>query len=120
MSERCDICGRFMKQIWYQTNDEPDSWQDYYTCQPSCVAEWKRRERALENDRIVWEFNRTTPVGSPVRYWPGARQGEGKVSTTRTRAQVLGGHTPVVWVEAEAGCIALTHVDAETTIVVSS
>lgn len=29
--ERCE-CGRFMKQQWEQTNDEPDSWQDYWTC----------------------------------------------------------------------------------------
>lgn len=30
--ERCEFCGRFMKQIWFQSSDEPDSWQDYWRC----------------------------------------------------------------------------------------
>lgn len=55
-------------------------------------------------------FNERFPIGTPVRYWTGVREGEGKVSKTRTEAQVLGGHTAVVWVEDEASCIALTHV----------
>lgn len=45
---RCDLCGRFMKHHWTQTSDEPDSWQDYWTCQPKCMAEWKRQNKELE------------------------------------------------------------------------
>lgn len=61
--------------------------------------------------QTVEDFNRCTPIGSPVRYWPGFREGDGKQSRTRSTAEVLGGHTPVVWVEGEAACIALTHVE---------
>lgn len=32
----------------------------------------------------------------------------------RSRASVLGGHTPVVWVDGHAACIALTHIDVTT------
>lgn len=59
----------------------------------------------------VW--NLVVPVGTPVRYWTGAREGEGKPSKTRSEAQLLGGHTAVVWVEGHSGCIALSHVYAE-------
>jgi hypothetical protein len=52
------------------------------------------------------------PIGTPVRYWTGIREGEGKTSHTRTEVRMLGGHTPVVWVEGEPSCIALTHVES--------
>ncbi|MFD1546953.1 hypothetical protein [Nonomuraea guangzhouensis] len=55
-------------------------------------------------------WNATVPVGTPVRYWTGWREGDGKTSRTRTAAQLLGGHTAVVWVEGEVSCIALSHV----------
>lgn len=51
------------------------------------------------------------PVGTPVRYWPGAREGKGRESVTRSDVWSLGGHTPVVLVEGYAGGIALTHVE---------
>jgi hypothetical protein len=60
--------------------------------------------------RAVARFNLDHPVGTPVRYWPGFREGDGKVSSTRTPAELLSGHTPVVWVEDVASCIALTHI----------
>ncbi|GAA0495209.1 hypothetical protein Ade02nite_19050 [Paractinoplanes deccanensis] len=61
--------------------------------------------------KTVERFNRDDPVGTPVRFWPGVRSGEGIESATRSSAQILSGHTPVVWVEGHAGCIALTHVE---------
>ena len=33
------------------------------------------------------------------------------VTRTRSVAQVLGGHTDVVWVDGHGACIALTHID---------
>lgn len=51
------------------------------------------------------------PAGTPVRYWKGFREGEGKIGRTRTAVQFLAGHTPVVWVEGESSCIAMTHVE---------
>lgn len=60
------------------------------------------------------QFNKHWPVGTTVRYWTGLREGEGKLSRTRTAASVLGGHTAVVWVEDEPDCIALSHIEVET------
>ena len=55
-------------------------------------------------------FNARYPIGTAVRYWTGVREGEGKLSHTRSIAEVLGGHTAVVWIEGESGCVALSHV----------
>lgn len=59
---------------------------------------------------MVDQFNELCPIGSPVIYWPGFRGGEGRKSTTRSGAWLLGGHTPVVMVEGYPGGIALAHV----------
>lgn len=56
----------------------------------------------------IW--NATVPVGTEVRYWRGFRPGPAIRSRTRTPAEVLSGHTAVVWVEGESSCIALSHV----------
>ncbi len=32
MTEPCEYCGRFMKQVWYLASDEPNDWQDYWDC----------------------------------------------------------------------------------------
>lgn len=60
---------------------------------------------------VVDTFNRDNMVGAHVQYWTGFREGRGKFSTTRSSAELLGGHTPVVWVAGEAACVALTHVE---------
>jgi hypothetical protein len=63
---------------------------------------------------VVDAFNAQTPVGTCVRYWTGVREGAGVESATRSKAQRLGGSTgtqPVVWVNGQSGCIALTHVE---------
>ena len=60
----------------------------------------------------VDRFNVRYPVGTLVRYWKGAggEHNSSGVTRTVTRASVLSGHTPVVWVEGETGCISLTQV----------
>lgn len=60
---------------------------------------------------LVDRWNADHPVGTPVCYWPGLRKGDGVWSNTRTPASLLGGYTPVVWVEGRGDCIALTHVE---------
>lgn len=63
--------------------------------------------------RSVERFNEVCPIGTPVIYWPGERQKDnGRESRTRSKAWLLGGHTPVVMVEGYAGGIALSHVMA--------
>lgn len=66
--------------------------------------------RGGKNRRLIEQFNRVCPEGTPVLYWPGDRRDEGRESRTRSEAWLLGGHTPVVMVEGYAGGIALTHV----------
>ncbi len=60
----------------------------------------------------VDRFNARYPVGTRVRCWKGAggRHKPSSLTRTVTRASVLSGHTAVVWVEGETGCIALTDV----------
>ncbi|TMR92587.1 hypothetical protein EJK15_44015 [Nonomuraea basaltis] len=74
--------------------------------------------RAKTAAELVEEWNAAYPVGQPVCYWTGFRDGplagEPKFSRTRARAQVLGGHTAVVWMDGEGSCIALSHVDPIT------
>jgi hypothetical protein len=64
---------------------------------------------------LAHKWNRRFPVGTRVRYWTGVREGLGKISKTRTVAQVLGGHTAVVWLEDHNACVALSHVEPEPT-----
>jgi len=56
------------------------------------------------------EFNRRAPVGTPVRFWPGAREGEGRISKTRTPAWLMSSAV-VVSVEGYPGGIALSHIE---------
>lgn len=62
------------------------------------------------------EFNALYEVGVPVFAYPGCRPEDDPnddrlVTRTRSKAEVLGGHTDVVWVDGHGACIALTHVD---------
>ncbi|MFI9244211.1 hypothetical protein ACIGXF_16840 [Streptomyces sp. NPDC053086] len=64
-------------------------------------------------------WNRVHPVGTPVVAYPGCRpedfpNDERIVTWTRSKAEVLGGHTAVVWVHGHSACIALSHVDVRT------
>lgn len=55
------------------------------------------------------EFNARYKVGDNIKFWTGPREGnpthEGKI---RFPASIMGGHTPVVYVEGKGG-IALSH-----------
>jgi hypothetical protein len=58
-------------------------------------------------------------VGTPVTAYPDCRPeddpNDERIETvTRSRAEVLGGHTAVVWVAGHSACIALTHIDIRT------
>jgi len=69
----------------------------------------KKMTKKLQSE--IDRFNKKNPVGTPVRFWTGARQGEGVESKTRTEAQAMGNHTAVVWVEDHGACIALSHIE---------
>ncbi|MEU9444603.1 hypothetical protein AB0D42_27730 [Streptomyces sp. NPDC048304] len=64
-------------------------------------------------------WNLAHPVGTPVVAYPGCRpefaaDAPRIVTSTRSKATVLGGHTAVVWVHGHSACIALSHVDVRT------
>lgn len=63
-----------------------------------------QQERKAHIEADAWNDN--VPVGSTVEYRaaPGEQP---KTYTTRTAAEVLSGHTAVVWLEGKAGCVAV-------------
>lgn len=72
--------------------------------------ESQKRPRAQLTARA---WNVSYPVGTPVRFWPGVRSGDGELAVTRSEAWELGDGTPVVAVEGRAGGIALSHVEVD-------
>jgi hypothetical protein len=56
------------------------------------------------------DFNRQYSVGTRVRFWPSAKQGEGLESRTKTEAMVVS-NTAVVWIQSYAACINLDNVE---------
>lgn len=80
-------------------------------CYEREIEEMKKKTKAAE-EKAVERFNEAHEIGTEVRYWTGMREGDGKLSKTRTLAQMLSGHTAVVWIEDHGACIALTHIEA--------
>lgn len=76
--------------------------------QPGCPFPQAAAE--AEKWNAWFDRRQLSPLGAPVRYWTGTREGPGAAGVTRTGAEVLGGHTAVLWVEGVPGAIALTHV----------
>lgn len=69
------------------------------------------RRSAHQERQAVNRWNRQHAIGTPVRYWRGGREGPGIESRTITGAQLLAGHTAVVFVDGYGSCVALTHVE---------
>jgi len=67
-------------------------------------------KRRPNQQKLVEAFNCKYPVGTAVEYW-NLPWSERKRSKTRTPAQLLSGHTAVVWLEGESSCWALSHVE---------
>jgi hypothetical protein len=56
------------------------------------------------------DFNTRYAVGDAIKFWTEPREGNPtQEGIIRFPAEVMGGHTPVVWVEGK-GAIALSHV----------
>jgi len=58
----------------------------------------------------VERWNEKHSVGQEV--WAHRDNGEFFKTKTRSEAQLLSGHTAVVWIEGISGCYALSHVEA--------
>lgn len=60
---------------------------------------------ALQRQCDLW--NKANPVGTAVEYHPIIGEPAHRVRNTRTPAEVLSGHTAVVWLHGERGCVCL-------------
>lgn len=58
-----------------------------------------------------YEWNSRYTVGTVVRYHPVIGEHENIPTRTRSVAQVLGGHTAVIFVDLVTGCVALEAVE---------
>jgi hypothetical protein len=78
---------------------------------PKERLEQLRKEIELEKlQREVDKFNTIFKVGDPIVYYEILGQKEPPLrTTTRTKAEILSGHTAVVWLEDKAGCVACSH-----------
>lgn len=69
-------------------------------------------QRAKFQQKVVDAFNKLHPVGTLVSYWRGLKTGDPSgTGKTKYAAQLLSGHTAVVWIEGCSGCISLSHVE---------
>lgn len=67
-----------------------------------------------EHTRSVETFNARFAIGTPFWAYKGLRGENPIAATLRAPAELLGGHTPVAWLNGVSGCIALTHLDPRT------
>jgi hypothetical protein len=58
-------------------------------------------------ERECQEWNEKNPIGTSVQFHPVIGGLGYRVRKTRTEAYVLSGHTAVVFLEGESGCVAL-------------
>ncbi|MFN7128243.1 MAG: hypothetical protein ACK4OJ_04185 [Brevundimonas sp.] len=64
-----------------------------------------------QRQRAVEDFNARHAIGTLFWAYKGLK-GENPVPCVlRAPAELLGGHTPVAWLDGVSGCIALTHLD---------
>ncbi|WP_051182948.1 hypothetical protein [Desulfocurvibacter africanus] len=74
------------------------------------AASYRRTIRALRLQAECDAWNERHPVGTAVT---ALRDNGGTVQTrTRSEAQLLSGHTAVIWLEGISGCYALERVTA--------
>lgn len=58
------------------------------------------------------DWNAKNPVGTLVSFESIKGQGETHRGKSTTEAQVMGGHSAVIWLEGKSGCVALDHCTA--------
>ncbi|NHQ93354.1 hypothetical protein [Janthinobacterium lividum] len=68
------------------------------------------RKSAAQLQAVCDKFNATHLVGTAVSVK--LDSGEVRDTVTTSEAQVLSGHTPVIWLEGISGCYDLEHVTA--------
>lgn len=59
--------------------------------------------------KAVAEFNAQVKVGDLVRYREIRGEGEGTLYRTQVAAEILQGHSAVVWLAGKTGCVLIAH-----------
>lgn len=62
----------------------------------------------IEKKRMVDDWNRKYIPGQKVKVR--TDDGTEKITHTRSNAELLGGHTPAIWLEGFSGCYALDRI----------
>jgi hypothetical protein len=70
-----------------------------------------RRKTPAELQKQCDIWNRACPIGTLVQYHPVIGEAAYRLRKTSSPAQVLSGHTAVIWLEDERGCVALDAVE---------
>lgn len=70
-----------------------------------------RKPSTKKAEAAVAAFNAKAPIGTPVRYWKGLREGDGAEGTVRSEAYVSASGDPVVFIHGCSGYMALSHVE---------
>jgi hypothetical protein len=71
----------------------------------------RKRLTAGQQVKMCAEFNRKYPVGTRVKVYKVLDEETSAFeAVTRTEAQMMGGHTAVVWLEDVSGCYGLEFV----------
>lgn len=64
--------------------------------------------RKLDGAKLVADWNRQNPIGIKVAMTKD--DGSVHLTTTRSQAELLSGHTPVIWLDGVRGCYLLDRV----------
>lgn len=64
-------------------------------------------DKAAKLQKQCDEWNRANPIGVEVEFYPVIRGDNFRLRKTRSEAYVLSGHTAVLFLEGESGCVAL-------------
>jgi hypothetical protein len=77
------------------------------TLQRKESSEKRRQESNAVLERRCHNWNSGHSVGSEVEYHPVIGEEAHRITKTRSEAYVLSGHTAVIFVEGQSGCVAL-------------
>lgn len=68
-----------------------------------------KRPKRPDPYKEVYDFNARVSVGDVIEYSEVIGMAETRRFKTATPAEVLSGHTAVVWLEGKSGCVAVSH-----------
>lgn len=69
----------------------------------------RTRKSPAQLQREVDQWNDRVKIGDRVLYSEVLGMTESKEYVIATAAELLSGHTPVVWLEGKSGCVAISH-----------